>query len=230
MPNIEHSAAATEETEEAEPDTVLIACAALGKEVRDIVDRHGWNVDVRVINARLHLYPKRIAPAVDDMLVETNNGYERQIVLYGQCGAVDLDEVLARHGAVRTMGPHCYEMYGGETFADAVRQVPGTFILTDFLIKAWDALAVKGLKIDKHPELKDMFFGNYQRVMYFSQIEDPELILEAERIAEWIGLPLEVTHTGYGDLEGRLVAIMNGEEQPTSSMTYDAYMPYPTAG
>jgi hypothetical protein len=212
------------------PDTVLIPCAPLGKEVRAIIRRNGWDVDLRVINARLHLRPPKIAGAVEEKLIETKDDYERQIVLYGHCGAMDLDETLARHGAKRTLGPHCYEMYGGEEFAKAVREVPGTFILTDFLVKAWETLAVKGLKLDKHPKLIPLLFANYKRMMYFSQVEDEKLVAEAHRIAESIGLPLEVKHTGYGDLERRLVALMNGEEQPVSSMTYDAYMPYPTAG
>ena len=211
-------------------DTVLIACAALGKEVRDIVARHGWDVDVRVINAKLHLYPSKIGPAVEDMLIETKDGYERQIVLYGHCGAMDLDGILDKYEAQRTLGPHCYEMFGGEAFARAMEEEPGTFILTDFLVKAWDTLVVKGLKMDEHPELEELFFGNYRRMVYFTQVKDERLIADAKAIADSLGLVLEVEHTGYGDLERRLVALMNDEDQPTSSMTYNADMPYPTAG
>jgi hypothetical protein len=210
-------------------DVVFIACAALGKEVRAIIAKHGWNVDLRVINAKFHMNPRLIGPAVDAKLSETTGAYERQVVVYGHCGAKDLDDVIAKHGAVRTLGPHCYEMFGGESFADALKDQPGTFILTDFLIKAWETLAVKGLKLDKHPKLKDIFFANYTRLIYFVQERDEALIAEAERIADWIGLPLEVTHTGYGDLESRLVAIMNDTAQPTSSLTYDAYSPDPSA-
>jgi len=217
---------------EAEPqaDTVLIACAALGREVRAIIRKHGWNVDLRVINAKLHLRPKTIGPAVEEKLVETAGRYERQVVIYGHCGAMDLDGILEEHGAIRTLGPHCYEMFGGDEFVKAVREEAGTFILTDFLVQAWDTLAVKGLKMDVHPKLKPLFFANYTRVMYFSQEEDEKLIAKAHRIADWIGRPLTVKHVGYGDLERRLVAIMNGEDQPTTELTYDGYMPYPTAG
>lgn len=210
-------------------DTVLIACAALGREVRVIIKKHGWNVDLRVVNAKFHVDPRKIGPAVEERLAETADQYDRQIVIYGHCGAMDLDGILDSYGAVRTLGPHCYEMYGGEGFATAVKEEPGTFFLTDFLVRAWETLAVRGLKMDKHPKLKDLFFANYKRIIYFSQEEDEALVAEAERIAEWVGLPLDVKHVGYGDLERRLVAIMNGEEQPTSSQTYDGYMPYPTA-
>jgi len=209
-------------------DTVFIACAALGKEVREIIRMHGWNVDLRVVNARLHLRPKMIGPAVEEKLIETADHYERQVVIYGHCGAMDLDTVLEEHGAVRPLGPHCYEMYGGDDFVAAVRDEPGTFILTDFLVKAWETLAVKGLKMDIYPKLKPLFFGNYTRIVYFSQEQNDKLIAKAYEVAEWVGLPLTVKHVGYGDLERRLVAIMNGEEQPTTDMTYDGYMPYPT--
>ena len=212
------------------PDTVFIACAALGKEIRDIVRRNDWDVDVRVINAKLHLYPRKIAPAVAKKLDDTAGDYEQQVVVYGHCGAMDLDGLLEERGAVRPAGPHCYEMFGGEAFAEALQEQPGTFILTDFLIKAWDTLAVKGLKMDKHPQLKSLFFANYTRMLYFSQIEDAELMAKAQEIADDVGLPLEHRHTGYGQLEERLRAIMNGEEQPTSSLTHDGYSPYPTAG
>ena len=138
----------------------------------------------------------------------------------------------SRRGAVRPLGPHCYEMYGAEAFAEAVREVPGTYILTDYLIHAWDAFVVRGLKIDKHPKLKNLIFHHYKRMVYFSQEEDDELLDKAQEIADWLNLPLEVKHVGYGDLERRLVAIMNDEEQPKSSMTLDGYSAgfYPVAG
>lgn len=216
------------ETGRSGADTVFIACAALGREVRDIVRSHGWNVDVRVVNARHHLYPAKIGPAVEERLAETLDDYEQQVVVYGHCGSHDLDGMLAERGVVRTVGPHCYEMYGGEVFAEAVGDTPGTFILTDFLVKAWDKLAVRGLEMDKHPRLKTLFFANYERVLYLSQQEDPDTLAEARRIAEWLGFPLEHRHVGYGALETRLEAIMNGEPQPTSSMSVATPLPYPT--
>ncbi|MDH3755886.1 MAG: DUF1638 domain-containing protein [Acidimicrobiia bacterium] len=213
---------------QSEADTVFVACAALGKEVRELIRKHDWNVDLRVIDAKLHMTPRKIGTAVDEKLTETAGRYDRQVVIYGHCGAADLDDVIAKHRAVRTLGPHCYEMFGGETLVDALEDQPGTFILTDFLVKVWTTLAVKGLKMDKHPELKDVFFANYTRIMYFVQEPDEALVAEAQRIADWVGLPLEIHNTGYGDLERRLVAIMNGTPQPTTSLTYDAYSPDPS--
>jgi hypothetical protein len=215
-----------------EPRTVFVTCAALGREVKRIIKKNGWKADFQAIDARLHLYPKKIGPAVEERLQSLDGQYERKIVVYGHCGAMDLDDILEKHGAVRPLGPHCYEMYGAEAFAEAVREVPGTYILTDYLIHAWDVFVVRGLKIDKHPKLKNLIFQHYKRMVYFSQEEDEALIAKAQAIADWLNLPLVVKHVAYGDLERRLVAIMKGEEQPKASMTLDGYSAgfYPVAG
>lgn len=211
-------------------DTVFIACAALGKELRELIRKHSWNADLRVINSRLHMAPSRIGPAVDAKLAETAGRYERQIVVYGHCGAHDLDEILQRHGAVRTLGPHCYEMFGGQAFAKAITEQPGTFVLTDFLVKSWNKLVVKGLKLDEHPELVELFFANYTQMLYLEQEHENHLVSEAQRIADSIGLPLRVEATGYGDLERRLVAIMEGRSQPVTGITDRSYAPGPVLG
>lgn len=214
-----------------EPKTVIIACAALGREVKNIIKKHGWQADFQAIDARLHLRPTKIGAAVEERLQQVADTHERKVVVYGHCGAMDLDGILEKHGAIRPSGPHCYEMYGGEAFAQALKQEPGTFILTDYLIRAWDKFVVRGLKIDKHPKLKNLLFHQYKRLLYFSQVEDEKLLAKAEEIAAWLEIPLTVQQVGYGDLERRLVAIMEGREQPTAGMTHDGYsLPYPTAG
>ena len=214
-----------------EVKTIFIACAALGREVKAIIKKYGWNADFQAIDAKLHLRPEKIGPAVEARLEKTKDQYERHIVVYGHCGAFDLDGILEKHGAVRPLGPHCYEQYGGQQFAEAMQEEPGTFILTDFLIRAWDKFVVKGLKMDKHPQLKEIMFYQYRRVLYFSQEEDQALIEKAQEIAGWLELPLEVRHVAYGDLERRLVAIMHGREQPTNEMTGDGFSGgYPLPG
>ena len=204
-----------------QPRTVFITCAALGKEVRAIIAKHGWDADFQAIDAKLHLYPPRIVEAVENRLDRTEGRYDRRIVVYGHCGAFDLDSLLERRGAVRPLGPHCYEQYGGERFAQVLEEEPGTYILTDFLVRAWDAMVVRGFKLDQHPELKPLLFGNYRRMVYFAQEDDPELLRRAEVIAGSVGLQLEVELVGYGDLERRLVAIMEDRAQPTAAMTHD---------
>lgn len=211
------------------PDTIFLTCSALGKEVRAIIAKHGWHVDYHPIDAKYHLYPSKIETAVEARLSETDGMYARRVVVYGHCGAHNLDSIIARHeGAVRPAGPHCYEMYGGEDFRKAVKEVPGTFILTDYLIKVWETMVVRGLKIDKHPKLIPLMFGHYKRMIYYSQEEDQELIDRAGKIADSLSLTLEVRHVGYGDLERRLVAIMEGKEQPGADAEMADYA-YPVA-
>lgn len=209
---------------------MFIACAALGREVKAIIAKHGWDADFQAVDSTLHLYPRRIEEAVEQRLQQTAGRYERRVVVYGHCGAFRLDAILERYGAVRPLGPHCYEMYGGERFAQTLKDEPGTFILTDFLVRAWEKLVVRGLKIDRHPKLKSLLFREYRQLVYFSQEEDEQLVAKAHAIAAWLELPLRIEHVGYGDLERRLVAIMEGREQPTSGMTHDGYsQAYPTA-
>ena len=210
------------ETDQA-PKTIFIACAALGREVKAIIRKHGWHADFRAIDAKLHLRPKKIGPAVEAELVRAKGQYERQVVVYGHCGAFDLDGILDKYGAVRPLGPHCYEQYGGQHFADTLKEEPGTFILTDFLIQAWDKFVLQGLKIDKYPKLKDLLFNHYRQLLYYSQEENDDLIAKAHEIADWLNLPLVVEHVEYGDLERRLVAIMEDRTQPASDMTFDGY-------
>ena len=209
--------------------TVFITCAALGREVKSIIKKHGWDVDFQAIDAKLHMRPNLIGQAVQERLEQTDGQYERQVVVYGHCGAFDLDGILEQHGAVRPLGPHCYEMYGGDEFAQALKEQAGTYLLTDFLVRAWDTLVVKGLKLDKHPKLIPIIFSHYTRMIYFSQDEDDKLVAKAHEIADSLNLPLVIKHVGFGDLERRLVAIMEDAEQPVSAMTHDGYsMAYPT--
>lgn len=212
--------------------TLFIACAALGREVKDIIRKHGWDAEFEAIDARLHMAPGKIGPAVEQRLKKTQGLYDRTVVVYGHCGAFDLDGILEKYGAVRPLGPHCYEMFGGAQFARAMEEEIGTFILTDYLVHAWQKFVVQGLKMDKHPELQQLLFGNYKRMVYFTQEENnTDLLARAREIATSLGLELEVRHTGYGDLERRLVAIMEDREQPVTSMTLDEFSAtaYPVA-
>ena len=213
------------------PRALFIACAALGREVKAIIKRHGWDADFESIDARLHLRPERIGAAVERRLQQAKGKYERYVVVYGHCGAFDLDDVLKKYGAVRPLGPHCYEMFGGAEFSRALSEEPGTFILTDFLVHAWDKFVVQGLKIDRRPELKALLFTHYKRIVYFTQERDNAALRQrAGEIAAWLGLKLELRHTGHGDLERRLLAIMEDRAQPTADMTLDEFLPtaYPT--
>jgi hypothetical protein len=193
----------------------FILCGALAREVLDIVDKHQWDVDLVGVPALDHMYPERIAPDVEKRLLELKEQYDRVIVVFGDCGSRgELDKVLARYGIERVDGPHCYEMYGGQQFEELMQEEPGTFFLTDFLVRGFRGLVIKGLGLDRYPQLKEDYFHNYKRVVYLVQNEDPELLQRAEKVANYLELPLEVRQTGYNLLEERLVALMEGEKQP----------------
>jgi hypothetical protein len=193
----------------------IVLCGALAKEIVDIVRRHDWDVSLHGIAAQEHMTPQNIAPLVEKKLRELMPQFERVIVAYGDCGTAGaLDEVLARYDVPRISGPHCYEMYAGTGFQQMMDDEPGTFFLTDFLLRSFDGLVWKGLGLDRFPQLKDMYFANYHRVVYLQQRADDNLIPKAQAVAEKMGFPLEVRRTGYGELERRLVELI---ESPSTS-------------
>ena len=194
--------------------TAFILCGALAREVLDIVARRGWAVDVFGIPAIVHMHPERIAPEVERKLRAIRAGYDRVLVVFGDCGSRGaLDALLAREGLERLDGPHCYEMYGGPLFDALMDEEPGTFFLTDFLVRGFRGTIWHGLGLDRYPQLLDDYFANYRRLVYMTQSGQPDLLAKAETIAATLRLPLEVRHTGYGQLETRLAAWMERDAQ-----------------
>jgi hypothetical protein len=190
-------------------DLALLVCGALGKEVKAIVDEHGWDLDIYGVPAMHHFYPKKIVEAVDRKLEQLSAGYRQVVVVYGDCGTAGaLDPVLERHGAVRVRGPHCYEMYAGRDFDRITAERPATFFLTDWLVRNFERAVVRGLGLDRYPELKPVYFQHYTDLLYLAQLADPRLIEKAQEIANYLGLPLEVSHVGYGELETRLAEMV----------------------
>jgi hypothetical protein len=190
--------------------TALVSCGALAREVLAIKAKYGWEADVLGVPSLLHNHPDRIPEAVLGRIRKARETYDRVVVVYGDCGTGGrLDSLLAAEGVERVSGPHCYEMYADGRFAAIMAQEPGTFFLTDYLLQSFDALVIKGLGLDRFPELRDEYFVNYRRVVYLAQRDDPGLRAKADRAAEAIGLPLEVVSVGYGALESRLVELMN---------------------
>ena len=189
--------------------TALLICGALGKEVKAIVDGHGWEVDVYGVPAMHHFYPRKIVEAVERRLAELAPRYGQVVVVYGDCGTAGaLDPILARYGAVQLRGPHCYEMFAGADFDRIVDERPATFFLTDWLVRNFERAVVRGLGIDRYPELKAEYFRNYTDLLYLAQFPDERLVGKAREIAEYLGLPLEVRPTGLGALETRLAELV----------------------
>ena len=192
-----------------EKPVALLVCGALMREVRDVAGRRGWDVDLHAAPALNHLSPKKLAADVDELLEELTPRYGRIVVVYGDCGTNGaLDSVLERHGAERVPGPHCYEMLGHPDQADAESLDPGLFFLTDWLVRNWDKAVVQGLGIDRWPYMKDVYFEHVTRLLFFRQEPEPTLEARAREIAEWLGRPLEIRDTGLGDLERRLVELV----------------------
>ncbi len=190
--------------------TAFVICGALGKEVKDIVDRRGWDVDIYGVSALLHLYPNRIVDELREKLYALRPRYERLVVVYGDCGMTGkLEPLLDEVGASRVRGPHCYEMLAGAELFDRVSDArPGTFFLTDWLVRNFDRAVMRGLGLDRHPELKSMLFGNYEAVLYLRQVPNPRLATKAAEIAAYLDLPLEINDVGLGELESRLADLV----------------------
>ena len=194
-------------------DMLILACGAIAREVLAVIRLNGWtHVDVRCLPAKLHSTPERIAGAVDAKLTELAGRYERVFVAYADCGTAGaLDVVLERHGVERIPGAHCYGFLAGNDAWDAMQEdEPATFYLTDFLARHFEALVVRGLKLDVHPQLVPMMFGNYRRLVYLAQTDDPALRERAVAAAAFLGLAFEQRRTGYGDLVPSLTRFASG--------------------
>ncbi|MCA9970266.1 MAG: DUF1638 domain-containing protein [Anaerolineales bacterium] len=189
--------------------TAFIICGALGREVLAIIEKHGWDAAVFGVSAVDHVFPERIAPDVEKRYLEIREQFARVIVVFGDCGSRGaLDALLQKYDLERLAGPHCYEMYGGDLFQALMDEEPGTFFLTDFLVRGFRGTILKSLGLDRFPQLKEEYFRNYKRIVYLAQLPDPELVAQAQAAADYLGLPLVVRETGFGLLEARLVALM----------------------
>jgi hypothetical protein len=188
----------------ARPSTLVLGCGALARELLELAARNGLAgaIDVRCLPASLHNRPEEIGPALDASLGRLADQYDHVFVAYADCGSGGVvDRVVDAYGAERLPGAHCYAFYAGlAAFDDLAAEEPGTFYLTDFLARSFDALVVRGLGLDRHPHLLPVYFGAYRRVVYLSQHDDPELLAMARRAAQRLGLAFEHRPTGYGEL------------------------------
>ncbi len=184
---------------------LLIACGALAREILALKAANGWDhMALQCLPAKYHLYPDKITDAVEEMVKKHRDAYERIFVVYADCGTGGLLEAKCKElGVEMVAGPHCYSFFeGNEAFAN--RDEITAFYLTDFLVKQFDAFVWKPMGLDRHPELRDMIFGNYTKLVYQAQIEDPDLRAKAEDCARRLGLDYEYRFTGYGDLAAAL--------------------------
>jgi uncharacterized protein DUF1638 len=183
----------------------VIACGALAVHVRAIARRRGWRVDLHPVPALLHNRPERIAPAARAQVDELRGRYDVLACAYADCGTYGaLDAALAGTGVERLEGDHCYDLFARDEVREALAEEPGTYFLTDFLARTFEHTVVRELGLDRHPELRDDYFGSYARVLWLAQADTPANRRAAERAAQRIGLPLEVRAVGDGGLERAL--------------------------
>lgn len=187
--------------------TLVIACGALAHEIVALRRVNRWpHLDVQCLPAELHNRPQKIPDAVREKIRGNRGRYASIFVAYADCGTGGLlDAVLREEGVERLPGAHCYEFFtGSAAFAALCEAEPATFYLTDFLLAHFDRLIMRGLGIDRHPELMPVYFGNYRRLVYLAQLEQPGMVEAARQAADRLGLDFEYRMTGYGELEHSL--------------------------
>jgi hypothetical protein len=197
------------------PRTLVIACGALAREIAALTRANGWTaLEVRCLPAELHNRPERIAPAVRETIAANRGQYAHMFVAYADCGTRgELDQVLREEGIERLPGAHCYEFFAtARVFAQLADSEPGTFYLTDFLLRHFERLVVRPLGLDRHPELVQEYFRNYRKLVYLSQAPRADAIVQARRIAERFGFQFEHRFTGYGELGTRLAALVESQD------------------
>ena len=182
---------------------LVIACGALAREIIDIIKLNDWtHIDISCLPASLHNQPQFIPDRLHARIEEKQDAYDKIYVAYADCGTGGLiDHVIAQTGTERMVGPHCYAFFAGQDNFNALAQdEPGTFYLTDYLVRQFDALVWRGMGLDRYPELFPMYFGNYKRLVYLAQTQDPELDIAAKAAAERLGLIYQRKQSGYGEL------------------------------
>ena len=185
--------------------TLVIACGALAREFLAVKEANGWShLDVTCLPAIWHNTPQKIPEGVRRKIRAARGKYEEILCLYGDCGTGGLlDRVLEEEGVERIDGDHCYAFFAGiEAFAGLQDEEIGTFYLTDFLVRHFERFVIKGLGLDRHPQLLPVYFGNYTRVIYLVQVPDPALEAKAAKAAARLNLPLTVRYTGLSGIAG----------------------------
>ena len=182
---------------------LLIACGALAHEILALKQRNGWDhLDLQCLPADLHLWPDRIPDAVEAAVIAHRAAFASVFVVYADCGTGGLLQArCAALGVEMIAGPHCYAFFEGTAAFLARAETEFTaFYLTDFLVRQFDAFVWRPMGLDRHPDLRDMYFGNYTKLVYQAQTDDPALDAKAAACARRLGLAYERRFTGYGDL------------------------------
>ncbi len=191
--------------------TLIIACGAISHELVALTQANQWShLEIQCLPAHWHNTPDKITPGVEKKIIDNQEQFDRILVAYGDCGSGgQLDTMLAKYDNIeRLPGAHCYSFFAGKPIFEQFNEEEiGTFYLTDYLAEHFDRLILDELGIKKNPELRDMYFGNYKRVLYLTQIENVARKEKAKLAAKALGLPLEVYHTGLEPFQNALKSI-----------------------
>ena len=189
---------------------LIIACGALAREIIDLKEANRWtHLDLTCLPANYHLYPDKITAAVQKTVGKHRDAYDNIFIAYADCGTGGLlQAACAELGVEMIAGPHCYSFFeGNDRFATTSADEITTFYLTDFLVRQFDAFIIKPMGLDRHPQLRDMYFGNYEKLVYQAQTDDPALTAKAKECASRLGLAFERRYTGYGDLKSAMARL-----------------------
>jgi hypothetical protein len=188
----------------------VIACGAIAREILAVKTLNGLeHLTLECLPAIWHVWPEKIAPALREKIAEARSaGHDNIFIGYAECGTQgEVDRICREEGIERLSGPHCYAFFTGtEKFLAECETEFTAFYLTDLITRQFEAFVIEPLKLDRHPELRDMVFGNYTKIVYLAQTEDPELQAKAKWAADYLKLDYEYRFTGYGDLQPELVA------------------------
>jgi hypothetical protein len=189
---------------------VVIACGALGGHIREITARRGWPVELHCLPALLHNRPERITHEAERLAREALARAQPVALAYADCGTYGaLDELCTRLGLARLPGLHCYDVFAGPGRIRALFDAePGTYVLTDYLVRSFGRTVVAELGLDRYPQLWTDYFGHYRRLVWLAQERSAQMQVQAEQVAEMFGLPLTVIETGTSRLEQELAALV----------------------
>lgn len=188
----------------------VVACGALAAHVHDISQRNNLDLHVEPVNPLLHNRPEGIAPEVDQLLGELTPVHDKVVIAYADCGTYgELDKVCAKHNVERLAGEHCYDVFAtAEKMREEFEKEPGTFVLTDYLVKSFRRSVMQEMGLEKYPELRDDYFHSYKRIIWLAQHQTTELHAAAQDAADLLQLPLEIIQVGDKYLEEQLVALI----------------------
>lgn len=194
--------------ESPEPASVLIiACGALAREISTLIRLNDWtHVELQCLSAELHNRPEWIPAKLRAAIAKYRDQYAQIFVGYADCGTGgEIDQIIAEEGLERLPGAHCYAFFTGlAKFDQLAAEEIGSFYLTDFLVRHFERLIIRGLKLDQHPELQSLYFAHYRRLVYLAQTDDAELAETARQAAVYLGLDFKRVYTGYGKLASGL--------------------------